>query len=70
MAVSRGKPLEVEWYIGGSDRYTGGAQICEENPLESDRTTGITDRTTGEAQICFILMCWHDFGHWISLGMD
>ena len=69
-AVSRGKPLEVEGYTGGSDRYTGGAQICDKNPLEGDRTTGIVDRTTDGAQICFILMCWHVFGHWISLGMN
>ena len=54
MAVSKGKPLEVERYTGGSDRYTGGAQLCDENTLESDQTTGVS-------QMCLFLMCWHDF---------
>ena len=64
------KPLDGEGYTGGSDRYTGGTQISDKNALEKYRTTSISDWTTGEAQRCFILMCWHVFGHWISLGMD
>ena len=41
-SVSKEKPLEVEWYTGGIDRYIGGAQLCDENTLESDRTTGVS----------------------------
>ena len=62
VARKQEKPLEYEGYTGGIDRYTGGAQIWDENTLKRDRTTNVP-------QICFILMCWHDFGHWIGFNI-
>ena len=64
------KPLDGEGYTGGSDRYTGGTQLCDKNALEKHRTTGISDRTTGEAQRCFIFDVLARFWPLDLFGMD